>query len=467
MTSAAPSVLVVDDEAPVRTALRVNLGKRGWDVTLVEDPVQAIDALKRAPFDVVITDVRMPRGSGLDLLGEVRARWPDTPVVVMTGFGSVEDAVAAMKAGAAEYLVKPVSKDALFVVLDRALAQRTLRAELVQLRRDVQERFGFDNLVGATPQMVSLYETIGSVADTDTTVLLQGPTGTGKELLAHALHYRSSRARGPLIRVNCTAMPATLMESELFGHEEGAFTGAVRRHIGRFEQASGGTIFLDEIGDMDLSMQSRLLRVLESGDFQRVGGRETLTADARVIAATHRDLKAEVREGRFREDLFYRLNVVTLRIPALRDRRDDIPLLVDHFLQREAAKRDRPLPRIPPEAMADLVAFDWPGNVRQLEHTIERAMILHDGGADLAIPTPDEEEAASRPPEGPSLPPRSDAPVEDLPAALEAFERSQILAALAAADGVQAEAARQLGISRSNLHYRLKKLGIERQIKHG
>lgn len=453
-------ILVVDDDRAVRTVLEVNLRKRGDDVTTVPHVQAALEALRSEAFDVVLTDVNMPGASGMELLEHVRRAHPATQVVVMTGFGSVEDAVRAMKAGAADYLIKPIGKDELFLILDRALEQRTLRAELVQLRRDVQEKYGFEQLVGASPAMLQLYEDVAAVADSNATVLLQGPTGTGKELLAHAIHYRSRRARGPFVRVNCTALPESLMESELFGHEQGAFTGAVRQHQGKFEQADGGTIFLDEIGELELGMQAKLLRVLESGEIQRVGGRETLMIDVRVVSATNRDLREEVREGRFREDLFYRLNVVTLRVPSLAERQGDVPLLAEHFVRRVAESEGRDVPRISDTTMDTLQAYAWPGNVRQLEHLIERAVVLHRDGDTLDVALPDDARVAVDPRPDDRFPvlPDDGTSLND---ALAAYERAMIIAALRACDGVQARAARRLDLSKSNLNYRIKKLGIE------
>ncbi|MEZ4235960.1 MAG: sigma-54 dependent transcriptional regulator [Myxococcota bacterium] len=449
-------VLVVDDDRAVRKVLQVNLGKQGMLVTLAENPDEALAALREAPYDIVLTDVKMPGATGIELLGEIRRAWPDLPVVVMTGYGSVTDAVTAMKAGAADYVIKPISKDELMVVIERALERSSLRAELRLLRQEIDARYGFENLIGATPVMVQLYEEVASVADTTATVLLQGPTGTGKELLAHAIHYRSGRASGPFVRVNCAAIPESLLESELFGHEKGAFTGAIRQHRGKFEQADGGTLLLDEIGEVSAYTQVKLLRVLENGEFQRVGGSSTLKVDVRVIAATNKDLALEAREKRFREDLYYRLNVMALHVPALRERRDDIPLLADHFLASYAAKNNRPVPRIGRKLMERLVAYDWPGNVRQLEHLIERAVILSRGGEIEDLRLPDEPEDAEPGP-GSLLPPVGTT-LQDW---LLAFERDVIVAALKEAGGVQARAARRLGLSRSNLNYRIGRLGIE------
>ncbi len=450
-----PRVLVVDDDRAVRAALKVNLTKGGMEVSLATSAAEAYAALREHPVDLVLTDVKMPGGTGLDLLAKIREAWPDTQVVVMTGYGSVEDAVLAMKSGAADYIIKPVAKDELLVILGKALENRALRAEVVALRQEVANRYGFENIIGTSPSMLRLYEDVAAVADTSATVLLHGPTGTGKELLAHAIHYRSRRARGPFVRVNCGAIPETLLESELFGHEKGAFSGAIRQHRGKFEQADGGSILLDEIGEIDLSMQVKLLRVLENGEFQRVGGSQTLKVDVRVIAATNKDLRREVRDGNFREDLFYRLNVIALKVPALGERREDIPLLVEHFARHYAQENGRPAPRVSRAVLERLQHYPWPGNVRQLQHAIERAVILARDG-ELDIQVPDESPTSLPPTEAGGLPP----PGMPLPDALAAYERQVIVAALREAGGVQAQAARRLEISRSNLNYRIQKLGI-------
>jgi len=460
--SSQPRILVVDDDRAVRSVLHVNLTKAGMHVTLCEAPDVAVEMLREAPFDVVLTDVRMPGGTGIELLSSVREHWPETPVIIMTGYGSVQDAVSAMKTGATDYIIKPIAKDELLVIIERALQQRSLRAELMMLRQEVDERYGFENLIGTTPRMLELYEEVGAVADASATVLLQGPTGTGKELLAHAIHHRSRRASGPFVRVNCAAIPESLLESELFGHEKGAFTGAIRQHQGKFEQADGGTILLDEIGEIDLYMQVKLLRVLENGEFQRVGGTTTLRVDVRVVAATNKDLRAEAKAGRFRTDLFYRLNVVALQVPPLRERAADIPLLVDHFLHKYAERNGRAVPHLGPGVLERMMTYPWPGNVRQLEHAIERAVILSRGEeiTDLRLPVDDDDEPA--PPAGghddaPLLPPAG----TTLQEWLLAYERRVLIAALRAHDGVQAQAARRLGVSRSNLNYRIHRLGIE------
>ncbi len=473
----AARVLVVDDDQAVRSALTVNLQKAGYAVATAARGEEALDAVAEEEPDVVISDVRMPGISGEDLLSRLRVGWPELPVILMTGHGSVASAVAAMRTGAADYLIKPVRKDELLVVLERALQNRALRREVEHLRAELGGRGDFEGLVGQSPAMQRLYALVRSVAPTDALVLVTGPTGTGKELVSRALHAQSRRAAGPMLALNCGALPEGLLESELFGHEKGAFTGAVRRHQGKFEQADRGTLMLDEIGEIPHSTQVLLLRVLQSGELQRVGGSETVRVDVRVVAATNRDLREEVRLGRFREDLFYRLNVFHIEVPALRERREDIPLLAEHFLRRYAIKHRRGVRAIHPAALARLVAWDWPGNVRELEHTVERAVLVEPGDELTEASLPDvvrglptrpprlapapAPDPAAPAPVSPA-PPAGAAPPTDLHAQLEAFERGLLRAALDAEGGVQARAARRLGISKSNLSYRLQRLGIVR-----
>ena len=447
-------VLVVDDDKAVRAALRVNLKKAGFEVHLAPSATKALDILSEQPMDLVVTDVAMPGMTGLQLLAEVREHHPDVRVVVMTGYGSVQDAVGAMKAGADDYIIKPISRGELLVIVEKALAEKALLAELIQLRQQVQERYGFENIIGCTPAMVEVYELIETVADTNALVLIQGPTGTGKELISQAIHYRSPRRNGPFVRVNCAALPEGLLESELFGHEKGAFTGAIRQHRGKFEQAHGGTLMLDEIGEIDSTTQVKLLRALEAGEVSRVGGTGTLKVDTRVIAATNRDLRAEVEAGNFREDLFYRLNVFSIHVPQLSERRDDIPILVKHFIAKfaEQHKRSSEL-SVGSTAMQRLVDYHWPGNVRELQHVVERAVILSRGDELSGIKLP--EAPQGKEPQNEVIPEGM-----TLQAALLEYERRVLIEALKAAGGVQAQAARQIGISRSNLNYRINRLDI-------
>ena len=454
-------VLVADDDRAVRTALSVNLNKAGSAVTLVSTAEEAIEILRATPHDVLLTDVKMPGMGGLELLSTARTHWPDLRVVVMTGFGSVHDAVAAMKAGAADYIIKPIERDELLLLLDRALQTRAMQRELAQLRKEVDEKYGYGGLVGISEAMRDVYGQVEAVADSLALVLIQGDTGTGKELIAHAIHYRSTRAKGPLVAVNCGALPESLLESELFGHERGAFTGAHRQHQGKFEQADGGTLFLDEIGEIPQAVQVKLLRVIEGGAFTRVGGEHPIKVDVRIVCATNRDLRKEVAEGQFRADLYYRLNVFSIHLPRLVERIDDVPLLAEHFARRFAQRHSRPPPVIAPEAMRQLLEHTWPGNVRELEHVMERAVILSPGGEIRSVKLTEHPGVA--PPPAVVAPPVT-LPFAGLPLpeALDQFERQLIVDALNEAGGVQAKAARNLGLSRSNLNYRISRLGVKR-----
>ena len=466
----APRILVCDDDRAVRSALNVNLTKAGYRVTLCDSAEEALERMAGDPADLILSDVKMPGRSGLDLLAEARRHWPDTRVVIMTGFGSVADAVNAMKAGASDYLIKPIERDELLLLLERALESRALVREVRQLRREVDDKYGFSNLIGATSVMHEVYEQVQAVAESGALVLIQGETGTGKELIAHAIHYRSSRAQAPLVAVNCGALPENLLESELFGHEKGAFTGALRTHQGKFEQADGGTLFLDEIGEIPASVQVRLLRVLEGGSFTRVGGERPVKVDVRVVVATNRDLRAEVKAGAFRADLYYRLNVFPIRLPPLRERADDIPLLAEHFLARYAERHTRAAPTLTTDAIAQLRNWRWPGNVRELEHLMERTLLLSGGGGEIRAfavpddpaPAPNDDSSGDQmaTPGGDGL---DELDAGGLPALLDNWERRLIVAALEAEGGVQARAARRMGISRSNLNYRIGRLNITLQ----
>jgi len=441
-------VLVVDDEEPQRRVLAGFLRKRGYEVEAVGDADRALAVLAERTVDLVLTDLRMPGRSGAELLEAVRSLNPEVPVVVMTAYGTVASAVSAMKAGAADYISKPIDLDELEVLVARTLERRALVSENRALREQLESRHRLAGLETASPSMASAINLAARAAPSRATVLIRGESGTGKELLARAIHMASPRASRPLVAVNVAALPETLLESELFGHERGAFTGADRERRGRFELAHEGTLFLDEIGDLPRSTQVKLLRALQEQAFERLGSTRTIRVDVRVIAATHRHLESMVKGGEFREDLFFRLNVVAIELPPLRQRREDIPLLVDQFLRRFAAEgRARGVSR---EAMDLLLKHDYPGNVRELENLVQRAIVLSRGDvvttADLPLHL------------GP-LGSEIDQP-RTLTEKLEALEKALILEALDRAGGVQTKAAAQLGISERHLRYRLKKHGL-------
>ena len=446
-------IVVVDDEPAQRDLIGGFLAKQGHEVFPAASGAEALAHVKDRQVDLVLSDCRMPGMSGPELLLGIKAVNPEVPLILMTAYGTVETAVQAMKDGAADYLTKPLDLEELLLRLARVAEQSRLRSEVRDLQARLVERHRLEGIIGESGRMQEVLALAKRVAPSNATVLIRGESGTGKELIARAIHFNSPRAGGPLINLNCAALPEQLLESELFGHEKGAFTGAVAQRKGRFEQADGGSIFLDEIGDLSPTLQVKLLRVLQERQFERVGGNRTLTVDVRVLAATHRDLERAMREGTFRDDLYYRLNVVTIQIPPLRERREDISLLLDHFLRKFAAKNRRDVTGLTAAARDALLKYDYPGNVRELENIVERAILLCRGRVidleDLPATVRPGQRSADEP-----LP-------KDLPGVLADIERQAIESALERSGGVQTQAAAALGISERVLRYKMKKYGLE------
>ena len=451
-------ILVVDDEPSMREMLGIMLRKEGFDVLLTESRTQAAAVLARGAVEMVITDVKLPDGDGIEILRHVKAAAPETVVVVMTAFGSTQTAVAALKLGAHDYLVKPFDVEELKVVVRNALEKKQLQEENLLLKAEFRTQHGLDRMVGVSPAMVALFNMVRSIASTSSTVMITGESGTGKELVAKAVHAISPRRDAPFVSINCGAMPENLLESELFGHMKGAFTDAHQTKKGLFEAAHRGTLLLDEVGETLLSLQVKLLRVLQEKKIRRVGGTDEIDVDVRVVAATNRPLDRLVQEGRFREDLFYRLNVIPIQVPALRERREDVPLLANHFLERFGREMGKPLAKISSEAMECLMRYSWPGNVRELENVIERAVALEPSPAILAERLPDAVRQGLSPPgltaQDASAPL---APGFSLDRHLEALESSLVRRALDQAGGDRAEACRLLGISSRSLRYLIQK----------
>jgi two-component system, NtrC family, response regulator AtoC len=440
-------ILVVDDEVNARTALAELLRDEGYDVETAADAFKALGKLESFTPDAVVTDLKMPGMDGIELVKKVRAAEEAPAVVVMTAFGAVQSAVDAMRAGAADYLTKPINFEELLVVLGRVLDHQKLRAEAARMRQRLTERVARQNMVGSSPPMQRVFEVIEQVAPSKATVLLTGESGTGKELVASAIHERSSRAKGPFIKLHCAALAESLLESELFGHERGAFTGAVARRDGRFQMADGGTLFLDEIGEISATLQVKLLRFLQEHEFERVGGDQTIRVDVRVVAATNRNLVEEVAKGRFREDLFYRLNVVGLELPPLRDRKSDIAALARFFLDRFSKDNGKSIDGFAPATVELMLAYDWPGNVRELENAVERAVVMCAGR---------EIEVKHLPPAVRPAPANGDPQRPVIPGAtLADLERYAILETMAATGGSTSKAAEMLGISIRTIQYRL------------
>jgi nitrogen regulation protein NR(I) len=465
-------VLIIDDDETVRNVLQTFLSNNGFEVTLAHDGSSGLELIKEGRFDLILTDLVMPGLGGIEILKEISSFHITAPILMITAFGTVQSAVDAMKLGAFDYVTKPFNLEEILIVINKALNVSKLQQENAMLKMQLMKKYRFKGLVGDSPRMQVVYELIEKIADTDSTVLILGESGTGKELIAKTLHYNSSRGPGPFVPLNCGAIPRELLESELFGHEKGAFTGAVTTRIGRFELAHNGTLFLDEVAELDPALQVKLLRVLQEREFERVGGMKTVKVDVRILAATNKDLEKATREGKFREDLFYRLSVIPLRLPPLRERFEDIPLLVDHITREFAQKRKREPFVFSKDAMNHLMAYPWPGNVRELENLIERLTILvtHKTvtAADLperfrqAMPAEPEEQHAGQP-----IPAAtgngSDLSEDgmDLNLAVMDMEKDLIRKALDKADGVKSKAAQLLGLNRTTLLEKMKKMGIE------
>ena len=450
-------ILVVDDDPGHLTALKTIIKSWGYTVSLADDGTQAVENVKERPFDLILMDVRMAQMSGIEALKEIKKYNPSIPILIMTAYSSVDSAVEALKAGAYDYLTKPLDFEVLKLSLERALEHTGLKEENKYLKDKLSADYELKNIIGKSRPMKELIDMLAMIAPSEATVLITGESGTGKELIAKSIHHNSNRRDHPLVIVNCAALTETLLESELFGHEKGAFTGADKRREGRFMNANKGTIFLDEVGETSPTMQAKLLRVIQEREIQRVGGEETLKVDVRILAATNRNLQVDIKEGKFREDLYYRLNVVTLNVPPIRDRQDDIPLLAQYFVEKYAKKNHKLVKAFSPLAMDMLLKYKWPGNVRELENMIERAVILLPGEriTEKELPSnitepysenrdwvePPKVLAANRP--------------------LEEVEKEAILATLEVAGGNKSETARRLKINRKTLHKKLKDYGVD------
>ncbi|MGH9328493.1 MAG: sigma-54-dependent transcriptional regulator [Terriglobia bacterium] len=449
-------ILIVDDDPSLRRVLEVQLEQEGYATASAASAHQALMMLEFESYDLVITDLKMPDVSGIDLLREIRSQYPEALIIILTAFGTVETAVEAMKTGAYDYLTKPVHPDEMSLVVKRALEHFRLIKEVRLLRASLNEKYGFDNILGCSGMLLQVLDTAARAARTNSTVLIRGETGTGKELVAKAIHFNSSRRAKPLVTINCAAIPKELLESELFGHRRGAFTGAVADKRGRIETADGGTLFLDEIGEMPLELQVKLLRLIQAGEIEKIGSEVRAKVDVRIIAATHRDLQAMIEDGTFREDLYYRLAVIPLTLPPLRERPEDIPELVQHFLLRSKEKSGRSELRMSAALLPYFSTYRWPGNVRELENVLERVVVLARGEE---ITVHDLPEFLHRQRAG------SEALEIDLPPqgiSLEAVEKELILKALEKCDWNQTRAARYLDISRKTLIYRMERHEIGR-----
>jgi len=458
----SPRILVIDDESVNLEALELLLGRAGYQVTPCASGEEALTRLdKQSPFDLVLSDLTLPGLSGIDILRRVKEMSPQTPVILITGNATAESAVEAMKQGAFDYILKPFDFEKLKLQVAKAVEQGRLLAENTRLRQQLHARYRFDNIIGHSQAMQRVFSQLAKVVATDSTVLITGESGTGKELVAKAIHFNGPRKAKPFIAINCGAIPAELLESELFGHVKGAFTGAINDKAGKFEAAGGGTIFLDEIGTMPLHLQTKLLRVLQEHEVERVGSSRPIKLDVRVISATNADLLAEVKAGRFREDLYYRLHVIPLQLPPLRDRAADILLLARHFGDTLCREMNRPEISFSREAMRLLELYEWPGNVRELENVVERTIALADGPLITPEDLPPDISGLAAEAGTDTIAPEVTEEGLDMPATVAAIERRMIEQALELAGGVKARAARLLGLNRTTLVEKMKRLGME------
>lgn len=450
-------ILIADDEVKLAQMLQIRLEVQGYEVLVASGGEEAIQKVKERDLDVVITDLKMPRVDGLAVLRAVKEINPDLPVIILTGYGTVETAVKAMKEGAYDYLLKPIQKGALEKSLNHAFRMARLTQEKRFLQQELRAEYNFGNIIGDSSKMQAVYQMVKRVAPSKATILIYGETGTGKELLAHAIHLNSPRKDNPFIAIDCSALPDTLLESELFGHERGAFTGAYTARVGRFELADGGSIFLDEIGNMSPALQVKMLRVIQERAFERVGGTKTTRVDVRIIAATNQDLEEAVKKGNFRQELYYRLSVVPIHLPPLRERKEDLPLLTEHFLQKYGQEAVKRVEKISPEAMELLNQYDWPGNVRELENIIERAVIL---AKTDTIRSGDLPLTSTR---VVSIEERVKELLSSGGLSLGELEKQIIIEALRSTNHNQSRAAKLIGISRSTLCYRMRKFGLHKE----
>jgi len=460
MGKSLQKILIVDDDPKILEVIASVLRDGGYTVDTAANGTKAIRSIDTESYDLVITDLKMPEVDGMMVLKHVVDRSPDTMCIILTGYGTIEGAVEAIKAGAFHYITKPVKSAEIMTVVEKALKYKLLERENILLRQQLRKKYRFENFVGDSRPIQEVFELIEKVADTDSTILITGESGTGKELIAKAIHYNSHRRDNPMVVINCGAIPEELLESELFGHEKGAFTGAHKARMGRFELANGGTIFLDEIGDMSPNLQVKLLRVLQEQQFERVGSTRTIGVDIRVIAATNQDLFSAVNKGKFREDLYYRLNVIPINVPPLRERRSDTPLLVDFFMKKFTQERQKHVKGFTQESMDTLFQYDWPGNVRELENLVERVIILADGeeiGLD-DIPESIRQRAKRMESFGVAMP-KGDIPFDH---AVEEYEKKLILQALEETNWVKTKAAKLLKMNRTTLIEKMKKKSLQK-----